>query len=591
MRLINALEIINRELPPGASQQRVFLACGITPLHLETFLKAHLRTIFSGDRIVVDTGLFGDLAGSLASVDISTHSAVAVIIEWADLDPRLGFRRLAGWRPSDLTDILTSVNEAVDQLHHHLVRLARAVPAVVSMPTLPVPPISWSKPYQECGLDLNLQQAMTSFASSLAAIPGIRVLKQDYLARISPPGERYDLKSDLTTGFPYTLSHASHLADLLSRLIENRQHKKGIITDLDGTLWAGILGEDGTDGISWSLDHHTHHHGLYQQLLASLASAGTLIAVASKNDISIVEKAFERRDLRISSTEIFPFEAHWSRKSESVERILQAWNVGPESVVFIDDRPEEVAEVQSAHPRMECIVFPQNDYSALLHLFQHLRETFGKTSLTAEDAIRLNSIRSSYYHKSSRKDDLYGPSEQSRQLSASLTFVRTRDQENIRGHELLNKTNQFNLNGRRYSEAEWRRLLSNRGTKVLLVSYQDKFGPLGTIAIIVGRVVYDRFFIDAWAMSCRAFARHIEHHCLKYLFESFAVERVQFDFQATLRNAPVQNFLGGLLGTAPTSGAVLTRSDFFNRAHDLNHDMVSIHEPTSSDQPECALPR
>src|SRR5258708_40172043 len=105
---------------------------------------------------------------------------------------------------------------------------------------------------------------------------------------------RLDVQSELLSGFPYQLSHASALAELLAALVRNPIAKKGLITDLDDTLWAGILGESGVDGISWHLEQKAHIHGLNQQFLASLASAGVLIAVASKNDPALVEQAFER---------------------------------------------------------------------------------------------------------------------------------------------------------------------------------------------------------------------------------------------------------------------------------------------------------
>src|SRR5437899_13061782 len=125
------------------------------------------------------------------------------------------------------------------------------------------------------------------------------------------------------------------MAELLSRLVQNRTPKKGLITDLDDTLWKGLLGEVCPEEVSWDLDHRSHMHGLYQQLLQALSAAGVLIGVASKNDSSLVEKAFQREDLILSRDAIFPMEAHWGPKSESVARILKTWNVAADAVVFI----------------------------------------------------------------------------------------------------------------------------------------------------------------------------------------------------------------------------------------------------------------
>src|SRR5262249_48227907 len=154
-----------------------------------------------------------------------------------------------------------------------------------------------------------------------------------------------------TADFPYNLDHASAVAGLLSRLIWNPPPKKGLITDLDDTLWSGIIGEVGAQGVHWDLDHQSQCHGLYQRFLRSLSEEGVLVSVASKNDRATVEDAFEREDLLLPKENIFPLEVGWGSKAEAVTRILKVWNVGPDSIVFVDDNPLELAEVQSRHPQ------------------------------------------------------------------------------------------------------------------------------------------------------------------------------------------------------------------------------------------------
>ncbi len=132
---------------------------------------------------------------------------------------------------------------------------------------------------------------MASFAVSLAGFPRLRVLNAQYLDECSPPGARFDFKSEMIYGFPYKTAHASAIAEGLAALIQTATRKKGLITDLDDTLWSGILGEVGVEGISWHLDRKTQIHGIYQQFLASLSSAGVLIAIASKNEGALVKEA------------------------------------------------------------------------------------------------------------------------------------------------------------------------------------------------------------------------------------------------------------------------------------------------------------
>ena len=217
------------------------------------------------------------------------------------------------------------------------------------------------------------------------------------LDQISSHAERFDARSELNTGFPYSLSHADKLAELVAALVRSPLSKKGLITDLDNTLWNGILGEVNIEGISWDLDHHTQRHGLYQQVLASLADSGILIGVASKNDPTLVEEAFGKRQPFLARERIFPLVANWGPKSESVRKILEAWNVAPDSIVFIDDSALDLAEVKAAYPDIECLLFPRDDDKAAFDLLYKLRDKFGKMAISEEDVIRRESIRA--YHE------------------------------------------------------------------------------------------------------------------------------------------------------------------------------------------------
>src|ERR1035438_3771429 len=108
MKLIDALELLKRPVSNTAPDLSIFLACGFTPLHLETFLAAHLRILFPDHRIGITTGLFGDLIGNVIRLKPSSVSSLVVVIEWGDLDPRLAIRNLGGWRSEEHTSELQS---------------------------------------------------------------------------------------------------------------------------------------------------------------------------------------------------------------------------------------------------------------------------------------------------------------------------------------------------------------------------------------------------------------------------------------------------------------------------------------------------
>lgn len=573
MNLIDALEILRRPLGGDVSSGKVFLACGFTPIHLKTFLEAELRLRFRRKRMTIETGLFGDLLGNVERLNSSGFDATIAVLEWADLDPRLGIRSLGGWQPSILPDIVASAERAAARLVSGLVRASGVAPVAVSMPTLPLPPLFYTQPGNAAAFELHLHQTVAALAVSLSEQANLRVLNSQELDELSAPARRLDVKSEIVTGFPYTLEHASALAESLARLIDDRAPRKGLITDLDDTLWAGIVGEDGVSGISWDLEHHTHMHGLYQQFLASLAGAGVLVAVASKNDPALVDEALQRSDLLVSRKDIFPLEVHWSQKSESVRRILETWNVGAGAVAFVDDSPMEAAEVKAAFPEMECLVFPKNDYEGVWKLLKNLRGMFGKPFLTDDDSLRLQSIRKNSAWRDTISSGVGSPDDFLKAAEGAITFNLSRDGGDKRAFELVNKTNQFNLNGKRFSESEWLRFFNDPAAFLLTAAYEDKYGALGKIAVLLGNKAGRQVNVSSWVMSCRAFSRRIEHQCLNYLFEELGAEEIVFDYRATPRNGPLREFFEAILGAPPVANARFSKELFAGSAPPLFHQV------------------
>jgi FkbH-like protein len=576
MNLIDALESLKGPIAENARPLKVFLACGFTPLHLETFLAAHLCNLYPACRVEVNSGLFGDLIGNLERLRPEEYDALAVVIEWPDLDSRLGLRTLGGWQVEKLPDIVNSANHSLERLMRALQGISLALPTCICLPTLPLPPLFYTSTQHSSVFELNLRRNLASFAEALSSGRQVSVVSGQRLDEHSPLGKRFDLRTEITQGFPYKTFHASVIGEFLAELICRHEPKKGLITDLDDTLWAGILGEVGVEGVHWHLEEHAQLHGLYQQFLASLASAGILIAAASKNDATLVDQAFERDDLLLSQTSVFPIEAHWSPKSESVQHILKKWNVLEDSVVFVDDSPMEVAEVQAAFPEMECLVFPKEHYPAFLGLLSHLRNRFAKTAISEEDSLRLQSIRHSGAFREPAGGNRNSLDDFLQQAEGRLRFHLGKPVEDARAFDLINKTNQFNLNGKRYDEAAWAKFLKDSRTCLVTVSYEDKFGKLGKIAVLIGRLAEKTFIVERWVMSCRAFSRRIEFHCLQYLFEKFDAADIVFELQATSRNGPLMDFLQQLVDGPVEANPQLSRSSFLGKAPKMPHHVEEV---------------
>jgi FkbH-like protein len=577
MKLIEALEILRGEHPVPGQPLQVSLITGFTPLHFQTFLAAHLRILFFGRQANMTQGLYGNFWGSLAQLSQSSPDAAVILMEWSDLDPRLGLRNLGSWAPGELDDILLTAKARVAQFQECLPGCAARFPVALSFPTLPFPPAAYTPAWKTSAFEAELRACISSMRLSAVGLPNVHIASAQQLELLSPLNSRLDVKSELASGFPYRLPHASALAEIVARLIQQPTPKKGLITDLDDTLWSGILGEVGIDGVSWDLEHHSHMHGVYQRMLHALSEAGVLLGAASKNDTEFVREALQKKDLVLPGSSIFPVEAHWSPKSESVARILKTWNVGSDSIVFVDDSPMELAEVKAAHPQVECILFPKDDPQAIHDLLYRLRDLFGKRFLTEEDGIRRESIRR--FSELQREEGSPAKTTDGflRQAEAELTLDCQKDPLDPRALELINKTNQFNLNGRRFTDVSWLNCIRQPDTFLWMASYRDKYGPLGKIAVLAGRQEGRALYVNVWVMSCRAFSRAIEHRCIEELFERHGLEEIVFDFEATSKNGPLQEFLEEILGEPPTPQCILSRARFEQRRVPTFHKVLELN--------------
>ena len=553
---------------------QVQLACSFTPLHLKTLLAAQLQQRMPQRRAVVAEGIFGDLIGSIENA--SESAAVAIVIEWQDLDPRLRYREGTAWGKTLTADLIETARMMLGRVEQAIRQLPQHVAIGISPPTLPLVPIFHPSTWQAGQLELLLQRELADFASRVSGRKSLSVVNTRWLDEHSPASGRFDLKSDLLIGFPYTVAHTDQLASALALNLAPRQPLKGVITDLDNTFWSGLVGEVGTDAVRWDPASRYYLHGLYQKLLASLADEGVLVGIASKNDPAVAAEALKRSDLLCAADKIFPVEVHWAPKSESVERILKTWNISADAVAFVDDTPLELGEVELAHPGITCLQFPAGDYQGVWKLLLQLRDLCGKPRLSEEDALRLESIRRGAEFQQQAESNPAQSDEFLKTIGAALVFDFETAATNARTLELINKTNQFNLNGARITESDWQQRLGEPGAFALAVKYEDKFGALGTIAVVQGRQEGKKLEIPAWVMSCRAFSRRIEHQTLKKLFDRFDAERIAFDLAPTAKNGPTREFFASMLGEAPDKPFELTREQFENACPALYHRVEEI---------------
>jgi FkbH-like protein len=572
--LNQALAIINSRKDSGGEKKLHYLVCGFEPLHLKTLFRAHLLKRLPVGDVEVHNGVYGDLPGNLAMAAESTAIGAALVLEWSDIDSRIGLRSCGGWSEEIKPDILSTAKQRYAHIETALCQLVRRMPAVVVPPSLPLLPIGNTVGVQASVMELELEEQMASLLLRISRLPGVRIVQRSRMDHI-PVAERLDAKMELLAGFPYTVPFADLLAGSLADVLYQPAPKKGLITDLDDTLWSGNVGEVGIERVSWHQEHHTQTNGLYQQMLGHLASCGVLLAVCSKNELSTVETALARKDLFLKANSIFPVCANWEPKSQSVARILRTWNIGEDAVVFVDDSLMELEEVRRTFPGITCLQFPGKDAAKVWHLLCELRDLFGKPLLMEEDRLRQASIRAStQIHEMGESTGFH---EFLCSLTGTVTLDWRLDPSDRRPLELINKSNQFNLNGLRINEGEWQRYLEDRNTVLAAVSYTDKFGPLGKVAVVLGTKTKGVLKVSHWVMSCRAFSRRIEYHTLHSLFRHADVEEIHFDFQATDRNQSLQKFIRAAgVGPDPEGTYRLSRAAFFAEDELLPHRVLDL---------------
>lgn len=300
--------------------------------------------------------------------------------------------------------------------------------------------------------------------------------------------------------------------------------RKCLVLDLDNTLWGGVIGDDGIDGIQLGQGSPSGEAFLaFQRYAAQLARRGVILAVCSKNDLHVAEAAFAHPEMALKRSDIAAFVANWEDKAGNLRRIASMLDIGLDSLVFVDDNPAERDIVRRELPEVAVPELPDDvaDYPARIAAAGY----FEAVSFTSDDAERGRS----YALNAERKAALNQATDMEgylRGLQMVLRVSRIGAAELARATQLINKTNQFNLTTRRYTEAEVERMASDPQTIALALRLEDKFGDNGLISVVLARpdaaIEADELLIDSWLMSCRVLGRQVEAAVLEVLADAAA---------------------------------------------------------------------
>jgi len=292
-----------------------------------------------------------------------------------------------------------------------------------------------------------------------------------------------------------------------------------LIVDLDNTLWGGIVGEEGPDGVLVGESPEGEAHAAFQDYLKGLAARGVLLAVASKNDRAAAHGPFETNPrMRLGLDDFAAFVADWRRKPEQIEEIARTLSLPLESFVFADDNPAECAEVAAALPPVDTIVLSGSPSTFVRTLAASTR--FEAPTLTAEDTGRQRSYRARAQAEELR--DSTGSLEDFWRSLGMRAVVRDLDTGGHvdRAAQLTQKTNQFNLTLVRRSPEDLRALLAGGAALCKTLELEDRFADHGLIGLALAIPASDdpqTALIDTLLLSCRVIGRTAEVHLLSHL--------------------------------------------------------------------------
>jgi FkbH-like protein len=292
---------------------------------------------------------------------------------------------------------------------------------------------------------------------------------------------------------------------------------KCVVLDLDNTIWGGIVGEDGLNGIQLGGTAKGEAFLCFQRYLLGLRQRGIILAVCSKNNESDAWQVFdEHPEMILKRDHISVFVANWRSKTENLRDIATKLNIGLDSIVFVDDNPMERELVRAELPEIEVPDLSEDPstFAATLH-----RELlFESVSLTREDRKRADD-----YTANAQRQALQTSSANLEQFLASLRMtlrLRRFDSANEpRIVQLINKTNQFNLTTRRMSDAEVRAYVADHDCYTQFAQLSDRFGDSGIVGVLMASPRKQALNIDQWLMSCRVLGRQMEVAMLSSLWK------------------------------------------------------------------------
>lgn len=386
--------------------------------------------------------------------------------------------------------------------------------------------------------------------SKLQSFNRVAICSIDHIAREHGFKKLFDDRFFIASKSPFSTVGLDIVSRYISDVIDSIRlpRKKVIVCDLDNTLWGGVIGEDGIDGISLSRDQIGKCFRDFQFYLKCLSEKGFILAICSKNNYHDAIHAINNHPFQVLREDAFAsIRINWDRKDVNIRSISEELSLGLDSFIFIDDNPAERQLARLYLPEVFTPDLPNDpaDFTSWISSTASL----WITDLSAEDQSR----NKSYINNKKRttlKDSADNYSDYLASLNTEIEIKKLDKGSVNRVHQLINKTNQFNLSTKRYSLPEVESWLSESSAFYCYrINIKDRFEDYGTVGLVVFRIEPDCIVIDTFLLSCRVLGRQVEHVLLSELIKQASnchAKVLQAHYIPTAKNQIVRSlFMSG----------------------------------------------
>jgi FkbH-like protein len=410
-------------------------------------------------------------------------------------------------------------------------------------------PIAVSQGVLDSQLDVSqspaIRQINEGFRRLASQHPGVYILDYDGLVARHGRAHWHDERKWLMVRLPIAAQNLNHLVNEWLRFLHPLTGKvaKAVVVDLDNTLWGGVIGEDGIAGIQLASDHPGAAYQSLQRALLDLHHRGILLAICSKNNVDDAMEALQNHPAMLLKPKHFAaMRINWGDKSQNLREIAAELNIGIDSLAFVDDNPIERQQIRTQVPEVFVIELPNDP----MEFARAIRECprFERLSLSTEDQRR-----GEYYQKQRERERLEETVSSREDFYRSLqqeVEIAPLDKSTLRRIvQLTNKTNQFNLTTRRYTEQQISELASSPDWNCFSLRVRDRFGDNGLVGVAITRMQEKTCEVDTLLMSCRVIGRTLETALLSFLAEharKLGAQQLQGWFLPTKKNAPARDF-------------------------------------------------